>query len=215
MSVHISVDLRGRFGAARNQGSSPTCMPFAASDTHWFAQGMVKFLSTEYAHYSAARRRKPLDPNRGVPLRLMIDAVREDGQPPEEVWPNLAAIPSPVSAWAPPKNCAPIFRHPMVTRPFDVSSIFTALVAGQPTLFAARITEQFYLPPTDYIIKKIPGDRDTGNHALVAVGHGTIGADTLVLVRNSWGEDWADRGYAWITRAYLANRLLGVAVPFN
>ena len=215
MSIHISVDLRGRFGAARNQGGCPTCMAFAASDTHSFAQGMVKYLSAEYAHYSAARRRKPLDPNRGVPMGLMIDAVREDGQPPEEVWPYLAAITSPVSAWAPPKNCAPIFRHPMLTRPSDVSRIFAALDAGQPTLFAARITEQFYLPATDYIIKTIPGDRDTGNHALVAVGHGTIRADSLVLVRNSWGEDWADCGHAWVTQDYLANRLQGVAVPFN
>jgi Papain family cysteine protease len=215
MSIRISVDLRGRFGAARNQGSRPTCMAFAASDTHSFAQGMVKYLSAEYAHYSAARRRKPLDPNRGVPMGLMIDAIREDGQPPEEMWPYLAAIPSPVSAWTPQKNCAPIFRHPMVTRPTDVSTIFSALNAGQPTLFAARITEQFYLPTTDYIIKTIPGDRDTGNHALIAVGHGTIRAGAVVLVRNSWGEDWADCGHAWVTQDYLANRILGVAVPFN
>lgn len=188
-SIQISVDLRGRFGAARNQGSRPTCMAFAASDAHSFAHGMAKYLSAEYAHYSAAKRRKPLDPNRGVPMRLMIDAVREDGQPPEEVWPYLAALPSPLSAWAPPKNTAPIFRHPMVTRPTDVSSIFAALNSGQPALLAARVTEQFYLPATGYIIKTIPGDRDAGNHALVAVGHGTIRADTVLLVRNSWDKD--------------------------
>jgi len=103
----------------------------------------------------------------------------------------------------------------MVTRPIDVSSVFSALDAGQPALLAARITEQFYLPATDYVIKTIPGDRDTGNHALVAVGHGTIRTDAVVLVRNSWGEDWADRGHAWVSKDYLANRLLGVAVPFN
>jgi len=189
-------------------------MAFAASETHSFAQGMVVYLSAEYAHYSAAKRRKPLDPNRGAPMRLMIDAVREDGQPPEEVWPYLAALPSPLSAWAPPKNSAPIFRHPMVTRPRDVSSIFSALNSGQPALVAARVTEQFYSPAADHIIKAIPGDRDTGNHALVAVGHGTARADAVVLVRNSWGEKWADRGHAWVTQDYLANRLLGVAVPF-
>ena len=35
------------------------------------------------------------------------------------------------------------------------------------------------------------------------------------LVRNSWGKSWADNGHAWITKDYLANRLLGVAVPSN
>jgi len=190
-------------------------MAFAASETHSFAQGMVAYLSTEYAHYRATKRRKPLDPSRGVPMRLMIDAVREDGQPPEEVWPYLAALPSPLSAWSPPKNSAPIFRHPMVTRPTDVSSVFSALNSGQPALFAARVTEQFYFPAIDHIIKAIPGDRDAGNHALVAVGHGTTLTDAVLLVRNSWGCDWADHGHAWVTKDYLANRLLGVAVPFN
>ena len=54
-------------------------MAFAASDIHSFAQGMTRYLSVEYAHYKAALRRKPLNPNRGVSMSLMIDAVREDG----------------------------------------------------------------------------------------------------------------------------------------
>jgi len=147
-------------------------------------------------------------------MTLMIDAIREDGQPPEEAWPYLAAIPSPLSAWAPPTPCAPIFRHPMRTRSIDLPGIIAALDAGQPALFAARITEQFYLPPADYIIKTVPGDGDTGNHAMVAVGHGTVHSDTVVLIRNSWGEKWADDGHAWVTEDYLAGRLLGVAAPF-
>ncbi len=148
-------------------------------------------------------------------MQLMIDTIREDGQPPEEVWPYLAMVPSLLSAWAPPKNCAPIFRHPLMTKPTEVSSIVSALDAGQVALFAARISEQFYMPATDYIIKTTSGDRDAGNHALVGVGHGTAGSDGVVLVRNSWGEDWADGGYAWVTQDYLAPRLLGVAVPVH
>src|SRR6266849_951938 len=165
MSVNISVDLRARFGAARNHGVRPTCMAFAASDTNSFAQGLVQPFSAEYAHYSAAKRRVPLNPHRGVPMGLMIDGVREDGQPPEEAWPYLAAIPSPISAWVPPPNCAPIFRHPMLTKSTDVVSIVAALNAGHAALFAARITEQFHLPAPDHIIQAVPGDRDTGNHA--------------------------------------------------
>src|SRR4051812_4052038 len=131
MSVDILVDLRDRFSAPRNQGARPTCMAFAASDTHSFARGTTDYLSAEYAHYSATRRRHPLDPNRGVPMKLMIDAVREDGQPPEEVWHYLATIPSPISNWAPPKPCEPIFKHAMLLGASDVSTILHALNAGQ------------------------------------------------------------------------------------
>jgi hypothetical protein len=124
-------------------------MAFAASDTHSFAHGMVKYLSAEYAHYSAAKRRKPVDPKRGVPMGVMIDAVREDGQPPEEVWPYLSAIPSPLSAWVPPRNSAPIFRHPMVMRPTDVSSIYSALDAGQRERTALKIMLQLLVEQKD------------------------------------------------------------------
>ena len=116
MSIDVLVDLRERFGPARNQGARPTCMAFAASDTHSFAHGMTKYLSAEYAHYKAVLRRKPLNPNRGVPISLMINAIREDGQPPEDDWPYLTVIPSPLSAWVPPKNCARIFRHSMLRK---------------------------------------------------------------------------------------------------
>ena len=148
-------------------------------------------------------------------MPLMIDAIREDGQPKEEGWPYLDAIPSPVSAWMPPEDCGTVFRHPFVNRTTDVSNVFAALDAGQPALLAARISEQFYLPASDFLIKTMPNDRDVANHALVAVGHGTNGGDPVVLVRNSWGDAWADRGHAWVTKDYLAKRLLGLAVPFN
>ena len=190
-------------------------MAFAASDTHSFAHGMTKYLSAEYAHYKAVLRRKPLNPNRGVPISLMINAIREDGQPPEDDWPYLTVIPSPLSAWVPPKNCARIFRHSMLRKNAEVSNIFSALNAGKAPLLVTRITEQFYSPTTDHIIKTIPNDRDAANHAVVAVGHGKTGTGALVLVRNSWGKSWADNGHAWITKDYLANRLLDVAVPSN
>ena len=215
MGIDVFVDLRERLGPARNQGARPTCMAFAASDTHSFAQGMTKYLSVEYAHYKAVFRRKPLNPNRGVPIWLMINAVREDGQPPEDVWPYATVIPSPLSAWVPPKNCTPIFRHSLLRKTADMSNIFSALNAEQATLLVTRITEQFYSPATDHIIKTIPNDRDAANHAVVAVGHGKTGRDALVLVRNSWGKDWADNGHAWVTKDYLESHLLGVAVPFN
>jgi hypothetical protein len=214
MAISILVDLRGQFGAARDQGRRPTCMAFAGSDTNSFAQGDTGYLSAEFAHFHAVRRRHPRQPDRGVPMSLMVDAIREDGQPPEQLWPYLPALPSPISSWAPPKNCAPVFRHPMVNIMPDFSNIFAALNAGQPALFATTITEQFYRPPSDYIIRNAAAETPVGNHALVAVGHGSADGECAVLVRNSWGEGWGERGHAWVTKSYLEFRLLSMAVPF-
>ena len=147
-------------------------------------------------------------------MALMMDAIREDGQPLEKDWPYLPAIPPVLSSWVPPDDCTHVFRHSLLSRSTNLPSIFAALNAGQPALLAVRISEQFHRPPAGNIVRPVPGDRDTGNHAIVAVGHGTAGSETVVLIRNSWGEDWGDSGYAWVAEDYLSSRLLGVAAPF-
>ena len=187
-------------------------MAFAASDTHSFVHGTKDFLSAEYAHYSARRRSTPLNPDAGVSMAHMVDAIRDDGQPKEEIWPYLAVVPSSAS-WAPPANCGQIFRHAFVEKPPDIANVIAALDAGRPAIIGARITLQFYSPPADFIIRNAANDPVVSNHALVAVGHGTNGGDALVLIRNSWGETWANLGYAWLTSDYLAPRIARIAVP--
>jgi len=214
MSIAISVDLRSRFGAVRNQGGRPTCIAFAASDTHSFARGSTDHLSVEYAYYHAVQRKKPANPNQGVSMPLIVKAIKDDGQPLEHVWPYVPTLPTPLSTWVPPKNSEPVYRHEILVKTGAVSTIITALDSGQPVLLAARITEQFQRPPADYIIRNLVPDRDSGNHALIAVGHGLAGADAVILVRNSWGPRWADGGYAWVMSDYLSNRLIAVATPF-
>jgi hypothetical protein len=54
--ITAAVDLRSLFGTARNQGSRPTCLAFAASDTHAALRSGWVPLSCEYAFYQAQRR---------------------------------------------------------------------------------------------------------------------------------------------------------------
>ncbi len=206
------MHLRKSFGRARNQGERPTCLAFATSDTHSFVRGTKDRFSAEHAHYGARRRSTPLDPDAGASLALMIDAIRDDGQPREEGWPYLSVAPS-AASWAPPADCGEMFRHAFVEGSADIGTVFAALDAGWAVIIGARITLQFYMPPPDHIIRTLPNDPVVANHAIVAVGHGILGSDEVVLVRNSWGETWADLGYAWLTADYLAPKLLGVAVP--
>lgn len=187
-------------------------MAFAASDTHSFARGTKDFLSVEYAHYGARKRSPPLNPNAGVSMALMIDAIRDDGQPSEEGWPYLSVAPPP-SSWTPPVECGEMFRHAFIEKSADIGTVFATLDAGRPAILGVRITLQFYMPPADFIIRPAAYDPAVSNHALIAVGHGTNASDRLVLVRNSWSQTWADLGYAWLTTDYLGPRMLRIAVP--
>lgn len=87
----------------------------------------------------------------------MIDAIRDDGQPKEEIWPYLTVVPSSAS-WAPPADCGEIFRHAFVEKPADITNVIAALDAGQPAIIGARITLQFYSPPADFIIRTAAND---------------------------------------------------------
>lgn len=48
-------------------------------------------------------------------------------------------------------------------------------------------------------------------HAVVAVGHGKAGGHRAILVRNSWGAKWGERGHAWLTEAFLGPRIYAAA----
>jgi hypothetical protein len=92
MTVDVECDLRLRFGPARDQGSRPTCLAFAASDTHAALRDPWTALSCEFAFYHAQRRagRKPAS---GASLPYMLAALRDDGQPVETDWPYLDVLP--------------------------------------------------------------------------------------------------------------------------
>lgn len=57
MSLIVAIkDLRSAFGPGRNQGARPTCLAFAASDTHAALRADWSPLSCEFAFYHAQRR---------------------------------------------------------------------------------------------------------------------------------------------------------------
>jgi C1A family cysteine protease len=59
------------------------------------------------------------------------------------------------------------------------------------------------------------GDSVEGGHAMVAVGYDDtkkVGKDTgALLIRNSWGTGWGDKGYGWLPYSYVQH---GLAVDF-
>lgn len=47
-------------------------------------------------------------------------------------------------------------------------------------------------------------DRDGGGHCNAIVGYRTMPDDSVLYrLLTSWGPDWADKGYAWVTGAFL------------
>src|SRR4030095_5631301 len=208
MTVTVRKDLRPRFGPARDQGVRPTCLGFATSDLHAAIRTAPPIpFSVEYLFYMAVQRTTSQSPDKGVSVKEIQEALEHDGQPLEADWPYLPALPNDLSAWKPPGGMT-VFKRKMQTANADIADITTRLNHDNASLLAVRVSTAFYCPDALGVVNPPTNDPDTGNHALIAVGHGTLCSNPVLLVRNSWGRDWGIDGHAWVPRDYIADRLL-------
>jgi hypothetical protein len=210
MAVDIVVDLRASFALARLQGDRSTCMAFSTSDCHAAARGDLTFLSAEYLHFHALRRRGYGDIDEGVSMAAMFEVSEEDGQPEESGWPYLMSLPEPISAWVPPADVGRIFRRRFLEEDVSLGRVHELLNARTPIVLVMDVSESFFTPSTAGIVRADVTEKKVNTHAVVGVGRGTEGSNDLILVRNSWGTSWGLKGYAWLDSDYLVPRLLGI-----
>ncbi|HTV26262.1 MAG TPA: C1 family peptidase [Xanthobacteraceae bacterium] len=210
--IVVSVDLRPSFGQVRNQGQRPTCLAFAASDAHAGLRSGWDPLSCEFAFYHA-QRRAGRAANKGALLSAMLHTLREDGQPREAGWPYLPTTPRDSASWVPPAAVGPLFGRDGEKTTASIDNIVHELNVGWPMIVLLLLSRAFYQPGPNGLIHPAPGEvpEPQRRHAVIAVGHGRVGVHRAILVRNSWGERWADSGYGWLTEPFLGPRLFAAA----
>ncbi len=145
----------------------------------------------------------------------MLNAIEKDGQPAEEQWAYLTAIPADMSQWAPPSDIKQLFgrRHrPMLA---TVDMVRNALNAGSPVLIVVMLSNSFFAPSASGVVEAPVDERPDPNlmHALIAIGHGKVQGQPALLIRNSWGAAWGIDGHAWLTDMYLKPSLAAAACP--
>ena len=209
--AEIDFDLRGLFGPVRDQGDRPTCLAFAASDSHAGLRAGWDPLSCEFAFYHA-QRRAGRSVAQGAVLGAMLDALRIEGQPVEAGWPYLGAAPADPSTWMPPAEVGERFARVGVAGGGDLAGVRSNLVAARPMLVLTMLSRSFFMP-VEGVVDAAPGElpEPSQRHALVAVGSGRVLGIPAVLVRNSWGPAWGVDGHAWLTDRFLGPRLVATA----
>jgi hypothetical protein len=210
--IVVFVDLRSKFGPARNQGQRPTCLAFAASDAHAGLRVEWAPLSCEYAFYHA-QRRAGRPPCKGALLSSMLDALREDGQPEESGWPYLPKTPADSASWMPPRAVGKLFRRAGEKAGASIEDVIRELNGSRPVIMLLTLSRSFFRPAAAGIVHPAPGEmpEPERRHAVIAIGHGRADARRAVLIRNSWGERWGDGGYSWLTEDFLGPRLFAAA----
>ena len=177
--------------------------------------------------YKATRNLLGLTGDTGAWLRNAMGALTFCGVPPEQYWPYTDADPDfdqepPAFVYAVADNYEALryFCHDPAggNRSADkvLATVKWFLAAGVPSMFGF-----WGFPSFDYSNVKggnpCPGEQSVWGHAIVAVGYDdklkikntqcnkeTTGA---LLIRNSWGTGWGDRGYGWLPYDYVLKRL--------
>ncbi len=206
--LSIRVDLRSAWVSVRDQGGRNACLACAASDAHAHCHGRAQPLSAEFLFYHAGQKMPGKSVTRGLTFGAVNRALRDHGQPDEAEWPYASTEPNP---WTPPQ-VSQRWHGDLKTTVADIPTLVSAVEKGQPVLVGLRLTPEFMgLNTPPYIVSGHA--QGFGGHAILAVGladHKTHGA--LILVRNSWGTNWGDGGFAWLTTDHITNNLIGYRV---
>jgi hypothetical protein len=200
MSIAPIIDLRKDLLAVRDQGTHPTCLAHAASTAHEHIRKAAESFSAEYLHVCGTSRAK----SRGLSFRAGAEALEKDGQPIQSDFPyRLDKLSD--GKWKRKAGFVVFRRETSTLDKTSLNTIETLLNKGTLPLLGISLPERFYRPSTPWIIS--PQGAICAKHVVLAVGAGKHKGEAHILIRNSWGTDWGDKGHAWLSDTFLQQHL--------
>jgi C1A family cysteine protease len=231
-AMPAAVDLRAWCSPIENQKRLGSCTAHAAVGVVEYFQRRAYGKHIDGSRlfvYKTTRNLMQVTGDTGAWLRNTMGALRLCGVPDEKYWPYTDAVPdfdkeppSFVYAVADNYEALSYFCHdPLGTNPSGadvLASVKKYLAAGIPSMFGFWGFPSFDACDVKGSIPyPCPGERAQWGHAIVAVGYDdnkkikntqcnktTTGA---LLIRNSWGTTWGDKGYGWLPYDYVLSKL--------
>ncbi len=223
-----SVDLRKWCSQVEDQGHIGSCTANAAVGLleYYEKRAFGKYIDASRLFlYKATRNLLHWTGDTGAFLRSTMGALVLFGCPPEEYWPydisNFDKEPSPFCyAFAQNFQAIRYYRldPPGKSKNVLLKEIKLLLRHGLPSIFGFTVFSSIRQASHQGLIPyPSPGEKRHGGHAVLAVGYDNAikiknaedGRETkgALLIKNSWGTSWGDRGYGWLPYEYVLNGL--------
>jgi len=216
------VDFRDYMSPVENQKSLKSCAANAVvSCCEYFynrATNEFKDLSRLFVYYNARFKSSTHDQDSGSAIFDCIESlmVNESGLCAESVWPYNEN-----SVNARPANKA--YEEGKKFQALEVCNVETnldslrgCLAEGYPVVFGLKLFNSFQNVGGKGIVPMPISDEMShdkhGLHAMLCVGYSDI--DRYFIVKNSWGNEWGDKGYCYIPYEYLCNKDLNINTSF-
>ncbi|CAF3871846.1 unnamed protein product, partial [Adineta steineri] len=143
----------------------------------------------------------------GAALCDAIESMEELGVCPESQWPyDLKKV-----NVKPSQQCYIVAANYTISQALklniDINEIKICIAQGFPVIISLNLYTSFD-KASDSGIVPMPKTNETsrsghGRHALLIAGYSD--ASEAFIVRNSWGEDWGDKGYCYIPYDYIGS----------
>jgi hypothetical protein len=204
-SLPPRVDLRPGCSPVENQGQIGSCTANAIVGAVEFKrrkQGRHEDLSRLFVYFNARRLMGLEREDSGARIAHGMAAFLAHGAPPESAWPydpaRVTTAPGEGAYAAAAANTEAEYA-----RLSGLEDIKGALAREQPVVFSISLPVRCYEEASATGVMPRPTDEELaavatqhGSHAMLLVGYDTN--EQIFHVRNSWGEQWGERGYCKI-----------------
>lgn len=207
------IDLRDGCPPVYDQGTLGSCTANAINACIQFEQLQKKdpdaFMPSRlFVYYNEREMEGTVMTDSGAMIRDGIKSVNKIGVCKEKTWPyniNKFATKPPAKAYEEALNYKSLVYASVQQ---DLNSVRMCLMSGDTFVFGFSVYSSFDegdVAKTGIMRMPSKYEKLLGGHAVLAVGYDDD--KQHIIVRNSWGTDWGDRGYFYMPYEFFFTNL--------
>jgi len=196
-----------------DQGHLGSCTANAIGAAFHFAmikEGLVDFTPSRlFVYYNERQMEGHVSEDSGAMIRDGIKSLHKLGVCTEAMWPydvtTFTSQPSQACYDAATNNKAKQYARV----PHTLEDMKACISEGFPFVFGFIVFSSFmseHVKNSGHMVMPSMYDQFLGGHAVMAIGYDD--AKKHFIIRNSWGEEWGDKGYFYMPYDYICHPAL-------